>query len=219
MGNRKENFQKIMDGIRHVVLTKDKKQSSFPNIILSMVILKQNWTEIVNMITFSKRIGAQAVNFIPSALSKHMKALQIDKGELPRVREELVEALRIAEKARIDTNIRDLLNEFSYFTGGFTKSKSVQSQTPRYVGWIFSYILEDGVVVPCCENYVSPLGDLSLKEYSFEEIWHLERYQAFRKMGINIPKERRPVRGCDCFNCNFTKNNRTIHRMFRFIGR
>ena len=148
-----------------------------------------------------------------------MQSLGVDKENLSILKEKLSAAGKVAEQAGIETNAKDLLNEFSYFTGGLMKSKSVQSQIPCYAGWIFSYILEDGTVVPCCENYVSPLGELSVADFSFEEIWRSGKYQAFREMGINIPKKRRPVPGCDCFNCNFTKNNQTIHKMLRFIGR
>jgi hypothetical protein len=121
-----------------------------------MVIIQQNWSEVVGMIRFAKQMGVQAVNFIPPVLHQRMQSLGVDKENLSRLREKLGEAGRVAEQTGIETNAKDLLNEFSYFTGGLMKSKSVQSQSPCYAGWIFSYILEDGTVVSCCENYVSP---------------------------------------------------------------
>jgi len=107
-----------------------------------MVILRQNWSEVVDMITFCKDIGGQAVNFIPAVLNKKTESMQIGKKDFSELSSKLAEALHLAERLRIETNMNELLSNFSYFTESFAKSKNIQSQIPCYAGWTFSYILE-----------------------------------------------------------------------------
>lgn len=62
---------------------------------------------------------------------------------------------------------------------------SVDAQ-PCYIGWLYSRILTNGDVIPCCKAHRMSLGNIY--KTSFYEIWNSEEYNTFRYKAKNLKK-------------------------------
>ncbi|MEE8480280.1 MAG: SPASM domain-containing protein, partial [Desulfobacterales bacterium] len=91
-------------------------------------------------------------------------------------------------------------------------------QVPCYAGWIFTRIMADGKVVPCCKGHRLAMGNLN--EQRFKIIWHAANYARFRSNGLKLKKSAPyySVMGNDlnnstgCYNCDNLMQNIVVHR-------
>jgi len=75
--------------------------------------------------------------------------------------------------------------------------KHIIDRTPCTVGWIYTRLLVNGDVVPCCKAYQLPLGNLM--QNSFREIWFSPRYQEFRHRALTLKKSHPYFRNLGCY--------------------
>lgn len=79
-------------------------------------------------------------------------------------------------------------------------------EIPCTVGWTYTRVTIDGVVVPCCKAFNKPVGRLG--EASFAEVWFSPRMDEFRRLAASRPKSDpyfAPIgcyRACDNLNLN-----------------
>jgi len=62
--------------------------------------------------------------------------------------------------------------------------KGIIQDVPCYAGWIYSRILCNGDVIPCCKAHLVPLGNIY--ERKFSKIWSSNKYKDFRIKSRNI---------------------------------
>jgi len=57
----------------------------------------------------------------------------------------------------------------------------------------------------------------TLKTHRFKDIWFGEAYRQFRREIKDLPRVRKEVSGCRCYNCSFAIHNESMHRFIHPI--
>lgn len=177
-----------------------------PIITLSHVIFKSNYLEIEKMVDFGIKCKADRVYF------KNLNVFSgIEKFALTdEQKTELIESIRKIDKFKLKS-IKNNLNEFLQLSSNPLESVE---EVPCYMGYVFSRIVNGKYVVPCCNCYRSPIGEIS-EDNSFEKIWKSKKYTSFRKMIFN--KKDRENFGCDCYECQHFTENKKLDNLFNLI--
>lgn len=214
--NQKEDlFAKIKQSMLLLSKWKKEKNQKLPFVRLINVICNLNYFEVDKMIDLTKEVGADAVNFKRLATRPFTESLLLNKNQVKELDEGLTAAKRQAELYGIIANIEGFRSQtLPGLTNGDYTSK-IYSQIPCYIGWIYSRILCDGSVVPCCGCWSYRIGNLSNR--SFKEIWRSEEYWAFRKKSIEITKDASIAKECACYSCVHSGMNMGIYRRLHFL--
>jgi len=116
-----------------------------------------------------------------------------------------IHKIRIDDINRFIRKIRSKkANEGKYDSGVINK--------PCYTGWIFSRILANGDVVPCCRAVMYPMGNINTK--SFKDIWFSEEYDKFRERALHESKLSPYFKKIGCsMTCDNQVHNREIETM------
>ena len=172
-------FGKLKNNLNYLKEIKKGK----PIVTFANVIMNNNFRDFKGMYEFGIKYGANKLYFtLPDLFSGQTDKLSLNDEE----REELLRsALIIKERSKKDNIqleffkgfLRRLSKPIEHFKKGEYDKVDI-NKIPCYVGWIFSRILADGKVSPCCRGVNLPMGNIS--EQSFKEIWHSERYNEFR---------------------------------------
>ena len=82
---------------------------------------------------------------------------------------------------------------------------------PCYVGWIYSRILVNGDVVPCCKAHRVVMGNVL--DHRFRQIWFSDRQCEFRHKALTYKKSHPFFRKIDCYKaCDNFAMNLDVHR-------
>jgi len=82
---------------------------------------------------------------------------------------------------------------------------------PCYVGWIFSRILANGDISPCCRGVNMPMGNIL--EQSFRSIWESVKYRDFRCRAKYLKKSAPFFTMIGCYEfCDNLMHNRQVHK-------
>jgi MoaA/NifB/PqqE/SkfB family radical SAM enzyme len=82
---------------------------------------------------------------------------------------------------------------------------------PCYAGWIFSRILADGNVAPCCRGVKKVMGNINLEDFS--QIWHKPDYNLFRAKARYLDKSDAYFSEIGCLKmCDNLMHNREVHQ-------
>lgn len=68
---------------------------------------------------------------------------------------------------------------------------------PCYAGHIYSRVLVNGDVIPCCKAEKKPMGNVYTD--SFKDIWYSSAYKRFRKHALTDPKSIPYFKPIDCY--------------------
>ncbi len=164
-----------------------------PRITLTQVLLAINYTEATAMVDQALELGVDALYFtLLDPVEDRTAGLLLS----PAQAQELRGALEQIDQRRSAGGEGAL--ELENWAGFKRRVDSIQGQSrgdydreiideaPCTVGWIFSRILADGDVVPCCRGSRMPLGNINRE--SFRAVWAGEDYRAFRDKARRLPK-------------------------------
>jgi hypothetical protein len=86
---------------------------------------------------------------------------------------------------------------------------------PCTVGWIYSRVMVDGSVIPCCRGSKKPLG--SLHEKPFRAIWSSAPYREFRQKALTLKKSDPYFAPIGCYKMcdNLAMIEEVAHRLGR----
>ncbi len=214
---KEELFERVKQSIEQLSKWKKEENKKQPLIRLVMVICNLNYFEVNKMIDFAKEVGADAISFKRLATMPFTKGLLLNENQVKELDERLGLAMSQSESAGIAADIKQFRNNIlSGFTNGDYTSK-IYTQLPCYIGWLYSRILCDGSVVPCCGCWSYRIDNLH--NYSFKEIWHSKKYSAFRKKSIGIAKDASITKECACHSCAHSGMNMGIYRRLHFLKR
>jgi MoaA/NifB/PqqE/SkfB family radical SAM enzyme len=85
-----------------------------------------------------------------------------------------------------DTVMRRLRDSRGPSGASLAYDKNIIDRIPCTVGWIYTRLLVNGDVVPCCKAYQMPLGNLF--QQSFRDIWSSRGYDEFRHRALTLKK-------------------------------
>jgi MoaA/NifB/PqqE/SkfB family radical SAM enzyme len=149
------DLSKVIRGIRHLVAAKRRQGSKQPYIELQFLLMKHNQHEITTFRALARELGVDKI----SLKTVQVESLEESREFLPQRgahRRYTVEENSLRLKGRIRNNCRWI--------------------------WFCPVINSDGTVCACCfdKDNTFPLGNV-FQSRSLAQIWHGERYRAFRR--------------------------------------
>ncbi len=85
------------------------------------------------------------------------------------------------------------------------------NRIPCYAGSIFSRILADGSVCPCCRGVSKRMGNITRQRFS--RIWNGPVYEEFRRKAFYLPKTDPYFQEIGCMKmCDNLMHNEDMHR-------
>jgi len=187
-------------------------------VILANVLFSMNFQETREMLDFALRAGADGMYYtlVDSVHERtdgllltppHLKVL---RDHLPQVRRRVDDLHAQGSAFRLDNwdGLMRRLDAVGASKGNYD-AEAVE-RIPCYVGWIFIRVLPTGEVAPCCRGVDKIMGDL--REQTFTEIWHSERYREFRRMALNESKRHPYFAPIGCHRtCDNLMHNEQVH--------
>ncbi|MFC1683594.1 radical SAM/SPASM domain-containing protein, partial [Candidatus Zixiibacteriota bacterium] len=157
------DFQRVLSGIRHLVAAKKRLSSAVPYIELQFLIMRHNQNEIESFRSLAKELGVDRIS---------LKTLQV----------------KTPDEAR-----RYLPDQHSYrrykWDGRSLRIKGKIRNNCRWI-WFCPVINSDGTVCACCfdKDNSLPMGNVCDSQ-RLTQIWHGERYRAFRQQILSSRKQ------------------------------
>ncbi len=157
------NVEKVIDGTKRLLEWKEKLNSKTPHIIWQFIVFKHNEHQLPEIKKLAKQVGVDELG---------IKTAQIYDYE--------------TSDNFIPENTE--LSRYEKLPDGSYKIKNkLLNQCWRM--WRGSVITWNGLVVPCCfdKDATHQFGDV--REATFHEVWHSDRYNNFRNAILRSRKE------------------------------
>lgn len=185
----KDLFEDVIDGIKKInAIKKDNELSLF----LEFVIMKENFSEIPELLDLAENLGIHYINFrllqMYDEISEKKEEL-IGGIENKNNLSELEKFMNIALRKGANTNLKEIINKWENFAGHYREQKDVDTEHLCVHPWLQCFISLDGDTAPCCsimDNEGKSFGNIF--ERDFDSIWNggkfLEIREAFREKRI-----------------------------------
>lgn len=148
-------LEKVLEGARNIVRWKKELKSKTPFVFFQFLVVKPNEHQIEDVKRLAKEIGVDQVRF---------KTAQIyDYENDPN---QLIPSIDKYSRYR-----KDKSGKMQVKSG--MKNHCWKLSSSNVLTW-------DGLVVPCCFDKDAEYRLGNLKEQSFREVWHNEKYKKFR---------------------------------------
>ncbi|MBL7196817.1 MAG: radical SAM protein [Candidatus Omnitrophica bacterium] len=207
-----EYFEKLKENLLYLKeIKKDTLRVSFAN-----VIMNNNFRDLYGMYEFGLQYGADSLYFTPmDVFSGQTDKLVMNEQERRRVLEWALEIKERSKKDKVQLEFFDgFLKRLSVSQQHFEKGeydKCDVDKIPCYVGWVFSRILADGSVAPCCRGVKKIMGNINKK--SFKEIWFSPQYNEFRAKAKYLSKSNSYFKDIGCIKeCDNLMHNEEMHK-------
>jgi len=216
-GRGEDLFEKIKRSLALLAKWKREENKQKPYITLVDVISRLNCSGADRMIDFAAETGANEVAFKRMSAMPFTRDLLLDDAQARELGLKLQAAAAKAKAAGVAENIESFLEGTLPGLASGDYTSDVYAKIPCYIGWIYTRILCDGSVVPCCGCYDYRLGNAA--ERPLREIWHSKEYAEFRAKSINIRNDRSIAGRCACHSCVHAGMNMGIYRSLHFMKR
>lgn len=216
-GRNGELFGKIKRSLLLLAKWKREEKRKTPRVTLVDVICRLNCSGADRMVDFAAETGADEVAFKRMSAMPFTRDLLMNENETRELQGKLQAAARRAKAAGVAENIKTFIRDTLPGLSSGDYTSQFYTRIPCYIGWIYTRILCDGSVVPCCGCYDYRLGNVS--ERPLRDIWHSREYAAFRSESINIRSNPSIARRCACHSCVHAGMNMGIYRSLHFVQR
>lgn len=168
-----------------------------PYLEIGVVLVKDNYREIVDLIDLARELSVQAVFVEPITIyTKTGEKLKPDKKDYKVFEKLAIKAKEKAERFGIDTNLSNFIDsKFIEKTGEMTDlieadimgKKNDFFSVPCYEPWYRIGIRVDGAVCPC--GFFDQGTPENIKNKSLEEIWYGDYFNKRREQLLdkNLP--------------------------------
>ncbi len=213
-------FNPILETVAYITERKKALRVDKPHLALRFVITRLNRGELEDFVDKAIELGANELffqNYLPPPFAEDIALDREEKKKLADILNRLKEK---TARHGIKTNLEFIAakyadSELSTLDLSSADDLSIDDFHNRhscYVGWTYVMILAGGEVMPCC-YCSSPLGNIN--ESSFKEIWFGDTYNTFRQNAIDLPKLKKTIISCRCFDsCGSIPENLTVIRRF-----
>lgn len=173
----KDEFGRIVKNVAEFVGKKKRLGVKRPQAVWVMVICYPNAHEVLKFYELGKALGVDLVRFQLMAAEPYNRKIAIRKEQFASV----IEQIRLAKKIersggpKIVENIDVQIKQLE--TGNMDWTKGYFDTHPCAVGWVFSRSWAGGEIAFCC----SPKVIANLKDISFYDLWHSEKYRYYRR--------------------------------------
>ncbi len=224
----KATFERVVSNLRKLY---SARSEGLPEICIHNVLMNLNCHELELMLELALDIGVDDLHFVlvdpvpgktEQLLMNQKERIQV-VGQLQKIKPHMdifdkYTHLRTSRNIRI-VNYLELLRRLSQLDSdvGIYDKKAV-GRIPCYMGWVFTRVLADGRIVPCCKGHRMTMGDLNKNQ--FKEIWHSTRYKRFRCNGLKMKRSNayyslmgnKLQKDNGCYNCDNLMHNTDVHR-------
>ena len=182
---RQDCFDGIIEGIRLVDALKKKRMTRFPEIRLDVVILKENYAEIPDIIALARDLQIGTIFFRALQVSGIGAAREQEIGRDLDF-EALYRAVRagLAESARLGvrTNLGDIARDFESYRSLYVEQDAALSRQVCLLPWLQCFISVCGELSPCCATCTNEgISAGNVFDRDFEAVWNGEKMQAIRR--------------------------------------
>lgn len=193
------------------------KSPGRPRLLICNVLTNVNYQNAIPMFNLALSFSADAVYFtLVDVIEGKTDALLLNKRQREFLFQDLCRMEEIAnnppggkpiELENIEGLKKRLLADESD-SGKY--DAGVVDEMPCYVGWMFSRIMANGDVSPCCRGVNIPVGNIN--RTCFKEIWSGRRYAEFRDKALRLKKSDPYFSGVGCYKaCDNLMHNRNMH--------
>jgi MoaA/NifB/PqqE/SkfB family radical SAM enzyme len=197
---RQDCFDGIIEGIRLLDALKEKRMTRFPEIRFDVVILKENYTEIPDIIALARDLKIGTVFF------RALQAKGIGGAREQEIGRDIdFEALRRAVRAGLTessrrgvrTNLKNIARDFEAYRSLYVQQDAALSNQVCLLPWLQGFISVTGELSPCCATWTNEgLSAGNVFAQDFETVWNGARMQAIRRQ---FRSKRNPLAVCrDC---------------------
>jgi MoaA/NifB/PqqE/SkfB family radical SAM enzyme len=202
-------FDRIVDGLNSLALTKRKQGSSKPAVVVHHPINRINFRTLDTLVDLVQKTGCNGISFSPLKIRRGgLTPVSLHPDEEREVLASLSSITRRLDTLGLKHNIEETLRRYEV-------GESVWQKLPCYIGFITARMKVDGTIVPCNPCNL-PMGNLN--DSSFQEIWNNDAYKAFRRQTITRQGLEAMEPHCDCGYCCFLNDNWRVHRVFKWIS-
>ncbi|MDP2924127.1 MAG: radical SAM protein [Candidatus Omnitrophota bacterium] len=169
-------FNLIVNNMKNLMDLKRELKKSSPRLVMTHVIHKLNYDELIRMAELDAYIGTDATRFYLIRLDANNKHLKLSDEQIEVIKRDLPIAVDILKRANIDfvDNIKFQLSHYENSTGAW--SKDIFLEKGCTIGWYFCLIPALGDISMCC--HLRTVGYLNKQR--FKEIWRSEYYRRTR---------------------------------------
>lgn len=218
-------FNRIQELLK--IFSNSRQSRLRPRLKLINVICNRNYFEVEKMIDFALEVGADSIEFIPiDVIADKTDSLLLstqEKQALLRILENIKKRtvfdmyfdkqghyIRLEGNINLWERFRERIESSDAENGVY--DKKLVDLFPCYAGWIYSRIMVNGDVIPCCTASRHPVGNIYQK--SFREIWNSKEQREFRKKAKECKKSHPYFAKINCYkSCdNMIENIRFFQR-------
>ncbi len=189
-----ETFCRLYDTLYTLYRTKERAGSPRPYVKIYHVLSKVNYREIEEMVAFTKRVGAESVEFTPlDTMPEKTDYLLLNEEERRWLHQKCVELEQ--RRGGADVFGEPLLYRWDQFVRRISTSDTVVGEhdrniietIPCTVGWSFARVLADGNIDFCLKAHRIPIGNIYRQ--SFREVWNSEKQKHYRCLARTYIKD------------------------------
>jgi radical SAM protein with 4Fe4S-binding SPASM domain len=181
---RQDCFDRILDGVRQLEEIKRQCQSRTPELRFDVVILKENWAQIPDIVDLARQRDIGTVFFRPlqvTGLGKEREAIgrDVDFDGLYRA---VQEGLARARRLGVRTNLQEVARDFTAYRSIYVRRDAALDRQVCLLPWLQCFISVQGELAPCCATYTNESFSAgNVFEEGFEAVWNGPRMQALRR--------------------------------------
>jgi MoaA/NifB/PqqE/SkfB family radical SAM enzyme len=217
----KGSFDRVLRNIKTINSYKRKLGKKYPTLEFVVVLVKDNYMDIPDIITLAKNNSVNSVFIEPitvySPIGKKLKLSKTKKKEFSKIAEK---SKRIAEKFKISTNLGNfidtkLIEETNSMHSIILNSRNGSSQFTDLACFEPFYrmgIRTDGVVCPC--GFFDEGSKENIRDKSLNEIWFGDYFEKRRKEMI----QKKLASYCSRCCTTLVLNNQSIREELNKFG-
>ncbi len=207
-GTSPEYFKRVVNGLKLLSICKGEGKSKFPSVTLHQPINRHNFKKLDAMVDLAHQTGCNAISLSPFLTHRgELACYSLSPEEEQSLFLSLLRIKKRLKLLRMKNNIDETLLRYRI-------GEAVWNKFPCYIGWLHAHIKTDGSVLPC-SPWNKPLGHL--EGGRFQRIWNGYGYGAFRRQTHTREGLASITQECDCGFCCLLRDNRRVHKLFRFI--
>jgi MoaA/NifB/PqqE/SkfB family radical SAM enzyme len=208
---QKENaYEAIIRSLKLLSKWKNEDNLETPAVNLVYVVCSLNYQEVDQIVNLACEYKVESVQFKRLATMPFTESLLLKKDQLIELDRLMAGCAKKAREHGLIVNTDEFRKLVVHGMANGDYSSKIYSMIPCYIGWIYSRVLCDGSVVPCCGCTNYALGNIN--KQSFKTIWFSDEYSRFRKESREIMSDKSITRRCACHSCAHVLMNQGIHR-------
>lgn len=208
-GANPNNFEKVINALKLISSTKEKRRSKLPCLFLHQPINRHNFHEMNKFVDLALATGCDGISLAPFlSVQGRFDSYSLSQEEEMALLFSLQQMKKRLGSLPLKHNIDRVL--WRYRVG-----RGMGTRFPCYIAWFHSRVRVDGTVSSCGSCNIV-MGNL--KEMSFSHIWNGSSYRNFRSLSLS-PGGLAALSGqCDCQFCCYTEDNVRADRFARLFS-